>query len=150
MRIPDREHEIVLDFYDETDLWLEKLHRNQSPDKFTALAASLGWVEEELPPNLITEVMNRIKMEKGEENLNSKVFYVVGGFLVLVVFVLSFLVSKVFNPKVCIENSQTQAGLFWLVASLALSISLFTGVLISYRERAEESNDALMVRGARR
>ncbi len=127
MRMPDREHEKGLNFYDETDLWLEKLHKCQSPDKFTALATSLGWVEEELPPYLIVEVMNRINKGQGEENLNSKVFYFVGFFLMVVVIILSFLLSKIFNPKIYIENPQIRIGLFWLVASLGLSIILLAG-----------------------
>ncbi len=132
MRTQDREHEITPLLPDKADNLLAGLHSIQRPDKFTALAAALGWVEEEVPSYLIVEIMERIKRDQ-EEVSKLRVFYTTCCSLLLLVVLVFLSVDKLLQT-VTIESSRILVGCFWLIVSLGLSIILPTGLLIGYRE----------------
>ncbi|HHT49005.1 MAG TPA: hypothetical protein GXZ98_06905 [Firmicutes bacterium] len=125
---------------DQIDLLLEKLHRLQRPGEFTPLAAACGWVEKEVPPGLLEEIMARIHRE--EKRRRSRALCLTGGIICLFHVFIFVAVGRILNPMGAVEQIPSLVGCFWLLASLWFCVLLLTGFLLSYGGRKEvEANE---------
>ncbi|HBG15906.1 MAG TPA: hypothetical protein DDW93_03925 [Firmicutes bacterium] len=108
----------------ELDLFLAELHQKQHPDVFSEIGLSLGWCQQQAPPTLTTKVMERIVEESKGKLFSSKMFWAASLLSVLMLLVAAGFLTKLGDFSGLTDTVRTEVGLFWLVASLG--VSLFT------------------------
>ena len=103
---------------------MAELHQKQRPDIFSEIGLTLGWCQQQVPPTLAIKVMKRIAEECRGKLFNTKIFWAASLLSVLMLLVAVGFLTKLGDLSRLTDTVRTEVGLFWLVASLG--VSLFT------------------------
>lgn len=111
---------------EELDLLLTKLRQKQRPDVFSEVGMAIGWRRQQVPATLSVKVMKEIREECRGRLFNAKIFWSASILSTLMLLAVIGLLAKLGEPSGLREAVRTEVGLFWLVASIGVSLFALT------------------------